>query len=409
MSINISFYADDLAQQAVWEGIFSAFMEDNPDIILRPQQVLGEDYFQKLQVLMAGGVAPEVMEMESKQVPGFAVRAGVLDLQPYIDTSSVIKREDFIPYQWEKHVHAGAMYGLPFSVSTVVMYYNQTVFEKAGVDLPPTEWDSEAWRYEDFLDTALALTSGEGTSKIYGYMQTRWWPYMFPWVWSNGGRVLNEERTQCTLDDELTQEGLQFLSDLINVHRVWPTPDQATEGMDTMFGTDRVAMTPRTVQNSSIMMATEGLVWNVAPMPRGKGQTALTRAPSDCYCVWSEAPAKDAAWRVAEWITGPAGAEMLLDGGYLMPARLGVATPESLHAALGDTINVEVMIDGTENHTGRQPVTVKWAEMGDILASGYEAVLAGDMTPAEYAAEACAKIDPLLADIPAEQQGWLGD
>ncbi|MGQ9555491.1 MAG: ABC transporter substrate-binding protein [Anaerolineae bacterium] len=407
--INISFYADDLSQQAVWEGIFNAFMQDNPDVKLRPQQVLGEDYFTKLQVLMAGGVAPEVMEMESKQVPGFAVRAGLLDLQPYVDTSTIIKREDFIPYQWDKHIHSGKLYGLPFSVSTVVIFYNQTVFENAGVSLPPIEWDSPDWRFENFLSTAQALTTGEGATKVFGFMQTRWWPYMFPWVWSNGGSVLNEERTKCTMSNEATLEAFQFLADLINVHKVWPTPDQATEGMDTMFGTDRIGMTPRIVQASTLMIVTEGLHWNVAPIPLGNGETALTRAPSDCYCIWSQAGYKDAAWKVAEWITGPKGAQMLLNGGYLMPARKGVATPEALHKALGESINVEVMIDGTENHAGRQPVTVKWAEMEDVITPGYEAMLAGDKTPAEFAAEACAKIDELLASIPLEQQGWLGD
>jgi len=164
-SVNISFYADDLAQQAVWDGIFTAFMQDNPDIKLRPQQVLGEDYFARLQVLMAGGVAPEVMEMESKQVPGFVVRNGMLDLQPYVDSSSVIKRDDFIPYQWDKHVHAGGFYGLPFSISTVVIYYNLAVFEAAGVNPPTATWDDPDWSFAGFLDTARQLTSGEGTSR----------------------------------------------------------------------------------------------------------------------------------------------------------------------------------------------------------------------------------------------------
>jgi multiple sugar transport system substrate-binding protein len=408
-SINISFYADDLAQQAVWDGIFSAFMADNPDIKVRPQQVLGEDYFEKLKVLMAGGVAPEVMEMESKQVPGFVVRNGMLDMQPYVDSSSVTKRDDFIPYQWDKHVHAGGLFGIGISVSTVVIFYNMAVFEKSGTAVPPTAWDDPAWKYADFLSTAQSLTTGEGNDAVFGYMQSTWWPYLFPWLWSNGADVLSEDRTACTLGTDAAMEALQFLQDLINKDKVWPTPDQATEGMDTMFGSDRIAMTPRTVQNSSIMKATEGLRWNVAPMPQGAGATTLTRAPSDCYCIWSQSANRDAAWKVVEWITGPKGADMLLKGGYLMPARLGVATADSLHASLGEDINVEVMIDGTENHTGRQPVTVKWAEMGDALGSGYEAVLAGTKTPAEFATETCAIIDPLMQSIPADQQGWLGD
>lgn len=408
-SINISFYADDLAQQAVWEGIFTAFMEDNPDIKLRPQQVLGEDYFEKLKVLMAGGVAPEVMEMESKQVPGFVVRDAMLDLQPYVDTSEVTKRDQFIEYQWDKHVHAGGCFGVPFSVTPVMIFYNLAVFEAAGVAVPPTDWDDPAWMFADFLSTAQALTSGEGSEAVFGYMQTTWWPYMFGWLWSNGGDVLNEDRTACTLGSDEAIEALQFLADLINVHKVWPTPDQATEGMDAMFGSDRIGMTPRTVQNTSIMNATEGLRWNVSPMPRGRGATALTRAPSDCYCIWSEAPAREAAWKVVEWITGPKGADMLLKGGYLMPARKGIATVESLHAAVGEDINVEVMIVGTESHCGHQPVTVKWAEMGDVLGSGYEAVLAGSKTPAEFASETCAILDPMMASIPADQQGWVGD
>ncbi len=59
----------------------------------------------------------------------------------------------------------GHYYSLPAKKMTYTILYNKDMFDEAGIDYPDPDWT-----YDEFLETARALTKGEGNDKVYGYM-----------------------------------------------------------------------------------------------------------------------------------------------------------------------------------------------------------------------------------------------
>ena len=85
-------------------------------------------------------------------------------------------------------VFDGKTYGIPARANAVMYLYNKNLFDAAGVPYP-----RDGWTWEEFLETAARLTSGEGDSKVYGACTNA---FKFTWVYpaiTGGASYYNEE------------------------------------------------------------------------------------------------------------------------------------------------------------------------------------------------------------------------
>ena len=81
----------------------------------------------------------------------------------------------------------------------------------AGVALPPAGWSDAKWTWPAFLELTQAHHR-PGRGSDFGYDgQQNWW-YAQPWVWSNGGNILNADNTAGAFDRPEAQEGFQWTS-----------------------------------------------------------------------------------------------------------------------------------------------------------------------------------------------------
>jgi len=263
------------------------------------------------------------------------------------------------------------------------------------------------------VEIGTELTEGEGADRIWGYDTSRWWVYTYPIVWSFGGLVTNEDRTESALLMPETIEAFQFRADLINKWKITPTPAEATEGATTMFTSGRLAM--RAVWNPWMWFINDvpDLHFDIAAMPRGRAG-AFTRTPQDGFAVGSQTDYPKEAFKFAVYAAGPTGQE-------IMDNNLGLGTPTLKAVAALDSfihppapglehIDQTVVMDiFTGGHWKHQDVTVKWPEMDKMIGAEMDSLLDGAVTAEEF----CAKLDPmiteLLQSIPEELRGWVGD
>jgi multiple sugar transport system substrate-binding protein len=168
---------------------------------------------------MAGDVAPDIMAVEVNLFPRLWAKDAFLSLQPFIDQDSEFRLEDFFPQVVERFSVNGEVYAIPRDTAPFAcVYYNQRLFDEAGLP-PPTD----DWNWEDLLRAAKALTKvDQGRVSRYGFYAWAWENF----VYSNGGRLVDDlyHPTQCLLGAREAVEGLQFYADLMNVHQVAPTP-----------------------------------------------------------------------------------------------------------------------------------------------------------------------------------------
>src|SRR5262249_45773522 len=159
--------------------------------------------------------APDVMIMTDKEHPAQAVQGAFLDLAPLLKRTTVIPKKEFFASEWNKYVVDGVVRGLPVISTQGVIWYRTDIFRDRGATPPPADWNDARWTWQAFLETMQKVTTGADADRTFGYDgQQNWW-YAQPWVWSNGGDILNADSTAAVLDRPEAQEGFQWMVDLV--------------------------------------------------------------------------------------------------------------------------------------------------------------------------------------------------
>jgi multiple sugar transport system substrate-binding protein len=114
---------------------------------------------------------------------------------------------------------------------------NKSLFDAAGLPYPPAKAE-QAWTWDKFIQVAKKLTKdrngNDATSpkfdptKIEAYglsLPQDWWGYL-TFIYSNGGKFVNDQGTELLLNRPEDVEVLQALQDAIFVYHIAPTPTQ---------------------------------------------------------------------------------------------------------------------------------------------------------------------------------------
>jgi len=92
---------------------------------------------------LAGGTAPD--GASNVDYVQYMSRGMLIDVEPWVNTSSVIKPDDHITSVWGNAFYQGKMYGVPANENWVWygLVYNSKLVEEAGLDpdTPPVTWD----------------------------------------------------------------------------------------------------------------------------------------------------------------------------------------------------------------------------------------------------------------------------
>ncbi|MCC7354565.1 MAG: extracellular solute-binding protein [Anaerolineae bacterium] len=165
---------------------------------------------------IAAGTSPDVV-IVSDFLVGLLVSQRVL--APLDDAVPQAVREAFFPSLVGKDGrfgrYQGKLYGLPLSLDVSVLYYNKTLLQAAGGDPQAgvRSWDEyvlygKAATQEDRVGFAMALSN---TNNLASYI---------PWLWAQGGDYADKGWTKSRLNEPAGVNALQFLHDLIHVHKI---------------------------------------------------------------------------------------------------------------------------------------------------------------------------------------------
>lgn len=147
MEIRFSHTMGDSLQKVLQTAI-DAFEKDHPNVKIKASQVGSYDDVRKqITTDIPNGLEPHIAYCYPDHVALYNRAKAVVQMDNLIkDPKYGFTQEeldDFIPgyYEEGKQFGDGFMYTLPFSKSTEVLYYNKTIFEKEGWDVPTTWQD----------------------------------------------------------------------------------------------------------------------------------------------------------------------------------------------------------------------------------------------------------------------------
>lgn len=301
-------------------GIFNA---EYDDIQVEFTHTPASDYQTVLQTRLAGGDYPDVIFLGNGDIETYVARNQLLPLDEYIERDN-FDMSDISQRNLELYNVDGVQYGFPVDAPNQQIFYNKSIFDAAGVEVPPSDWEDESWNWDSFLEKALALTDRD--NNIWGWQVKTDFRAWWIWVTANGGQFFNDAGTECVLNSPESIAALQFLADLIHVHEVAPPIDVASElGSGELFISGVTAM--ETWFPAIGFMRTniaDNFEWDVAPHPAGAAGKS-TSGGGTGHTISANTENPDAAWELLKWLISPAAVGPWTDVMGIVPPLSSVA------------------------------------------------------------------------------------
>ncbi|MUK01249.1 extracellular solute-binding protein [Vibrio cholerae] len=260
LNLLVPSYSD--GTKALWEGVIDEFEAANEDISVNLQIESWENLESVLQTKIQAGDAPDIYNGGA-----FSAFAAEGLLYPAADIASEDTLGDFQESFAENETLDGTQYGLPLLASARALFYNQDLFDAAGVDAPPTTWDE--------LEDAAAKITATGTPGYgmpLGSEEAQGEALL--WFAGNGGGF--GDASQITVDTPENLEAAEFMKKLISDGVTQPNPGATQRTpMINIFMQGQIGMVyglPQTV--GQLEEANPDMNYGVANVPTKTGDPA---------------------------------------------------------------------------------------------------------------------------------------
>lgn len=366
------------AEVNLWKKAVAAFSKENRDVKVRLEHTPYNEYWTKIQTMMAAGMAPDVIFLESTRVASFIKLGQLLPLDDYLKKDKSFNKADFYPQAINAYLFNNKLYGIPNDIAIYAIYYNKDLFDRQGVKYPNGDWT-----WDEFLKSCIALTrddNKDGVPETYGF-NIGWTYYL--WIWQNGGDFYDNPKNpkKAVINSKEVRGALQFLKDLINKHKVAPSFAQASSlgNSAEMFMTGRVAMIIEGHWMVPQFRSIKSFKWDVtdvtaAELPRGKMKANY--GAGSCFAIPKKAKNRDGAWRLIKFLSSDKGQEILIKTGLSTPA-LRTKKITDIFLASRPPANNKVFLDMIA-YAHLPPLIPPYNEMSDTMYRELDDFWVGD-------------------------------
>lgn len=272
-------YGDSSANssQKYWDKLVEGYEKDHPGVTVDVSVYSWNDVDAKVKAMVDAGKAPDMA-----QIGAYADYAAADLLYKVSDVLSIPVEADFVSQLANAGEVHGVRYGMPFASSTRLLFYNKTLFAKAGLT-PPTTWaelaeDAKALKDEGVkYPYALPLGSEEAQAET------------LQWLLSGGGGY-TQTVSAYSIDSTENVETFDWLKDdLVGKGLTGPVaPDKLNRAAAfTAFAAGDVGMLNG---HPSLMKAaaSKGVKFGMVPMPGVAGPTKVSMGVADWMTAFKQ-------------------------------------------------------------------------------------------------------------------------
>lgn len=270
-NLRVTVWTGSEAHLKMLNGIAETFKVKHPDVNVQFETVPVSDYTQKLTFQVAGGNVPNIAWMMEDAAPAFENARLLMDLGPTLEATEGYDFDDFSQAAMELWQEGEMIYGIPFSTSPFMIYYNKDMFDKAGLDDPLMLAGKGEWNMEKFQEVSRKLVKanpgkwafefkdGEG----YGSRMTH---ALLPPIRAYGGDIWSNG--ECGFDKPEAVAAIKQLHEMVFADKTIVPPGEQGD-----YFSGSSAMTVNQISRAS-KMAEAGFNWGIAPLPTGPGGEA---------------------------------------------------------------------------------------------------------------------------------------
>jgi multiple sugar transport system substrate-binding protein len=199
-------------QEVIIEEIVNEFAAANPNINVDLRQGQWTEHYAQVKLAVTAGEAPNMISLHYNKLVELEDYMDPIDASPVGNLIKMagIKASEYDKAGWTASQRSGHQYCVPFDVHGWFLYYNQDIFEEAGLDTEPEAFPAER---DEFIDACNKI---KATGK-YAYQPIevphprfarRAWAQL---LWQQGGEIFDPEYTKATFNNEKGLKALEFL------------------------------------------------------------------------------------------------------------------------------------------------------------------------------------------------------
>jgi len=339
-----------------WEPTLEAVVDDfvaeypNVDVKLVNAGTGDEQYTALQNAMAAGSGVPDVAQVEFYALSQFVLADSMADLTEFGAGSL---DGIFTPGPWDSVNQNDGVFALPMDSGPMAMFYNKTLFEEHGIDVPTT--------WEEYEQAARDLQAADPTSYITN--DTGDAGFTTSLIWQAGGRPFQVDGTDVTID--LSDEGSKLFADQWNtmvkdelIAPISSWSDEWYQGLgDGTIATLVIGAWMRGNLESGVEAGAGD--WAVAPMPQWEaGANVTAENGGSALGIPAASKNQELAYAFTEYATAGEGATTRIEGGTF-PAT-------AAHLEDEDFTSVEF------DYFGGQKVNEVLAESAAQVAEGWQ-------------------------------------
>lgn len=378
----------DSNQEPAIREIADAFEAQNPDIKIEIEVTPWKEYWTNLETSAIGGSAPDVFWMNGPHVTQYARGGMIMDLNELIANSETVSKDDYPASLIGLYTVDDGWYGMCKGFDSGAIWYNKALFDEAGIEYPTSDWT-----WEEFIETATALTDAE--KGIYGTglqldEQAGW----YNTIGLFGGYVISDDKKTSGFSDPNTIAGIQCWVDMIEAG-ICPSYAMTSDtGSNVLFESGKIAMLMGASYNLAEFSSIEGFSENVdvVELPSVNGnKSSVVHGVGQSIFAHTEHP--EEAWRWVEFLGGKEAMDMQAAAGIDISAR-----NESTHiwAESYPQYNLEAFINAA-GYGYEYPASANTSAWMNVMYDEVYAAFNGDKTVEEACANIASQMDALLA------------
>ena len=373
------------------QAVVEAFEEAYPWITVECEFVGWADYWDNLSTQIAGGDMPDILQHDYRYLETY-VNKGLLEpLDSYVGIQ--INLDDVEESSLSGGKVNDKLYGIPLGMNTFAVEYDQTTFEKYGIQVPDNEWT-----YDDFLDVCRQFKE----QGIYGCDLTNFEDWVLYYVRTKGGTLYSQEGQGLGYDDDSIMEELfQMRLDLVK-EGLLPTPDvanQASGTEDSLIVRQEAAMvTYWSNATAAVANATDHVI-KCLPMFGPDADKGTYIKPSMFAAISAATEYKEECALLIDFMTNNLEANEIMMGERGVP--ISSAVRDALKPKLSDTEQaIFDLLDYSQTHSSPidKPDPEGAGEVVTLLQELEEQVLYEQITPAEAAVRFRAEATEILTN-----------
>lgn len=267
-TLRIAMWGDEARKERYLE-MSKPFCEAN-NCELDIELVALSEFYTKLASEFGAGTAPDILWVADGNDATFIQAGVVADLYDTLTSDPDYHFEDFYPSAifTTDYKKEGKVYGVPLSFGPRPVFYNKTMFEKAGIKTPREYFEEGTWTYDVMFDLAEQIHAYDDAKiglKLWCVGQTENILQMFAdMLPAYNASILSADSTEFTWDSE---GGIKVFNMVFDAMQ---SGAHAQPGDDTAFVSGNIAMARECFSYMSMLATNElDFEWDIVPQPVG--------------------------------------------------------------------------------------------------------------------------------------------